>query len=206
MTCPYQCTQSHYSYFNLFAEHIHLISSVFIIYLNTVWLFGVTPVAYVRTNLGVLPIDNDSAYLLILLLLAAPTQKWGHTILLHPFPPWTPSFVVPIALMSRLTQFTHLCFGLPLFLLPGGTISSLSSDVFFVPPLHVSKPPQSRFPAPLCDILYIQSLPDVIISHMVSQCVVRPHAHLHIFVSVTSSFFSWEIVIGTLSIPYCIAG
>ena len=33
------------------------------------------------------------------------------------------TFVVPMALMSRLTQSIHLCFGLPLLLLPGGTIS-----------------------------------------------------------------------------------
>ena len=31
--------------------------------------------------------------------------------------------------------------------------------------------------------------------------VVWPHAHLHNFVSVTSSFFAWEIVIGSISIP-----
>ena len=48
-------------------------------------------------------------------------------------------------------------------------LQSLSSDVVLVPSLHVSKPPQSCFPTPLCYImLYLQSLPDVIISHMVS--------------------------------------
>ena len=30
---------------------------------------------------------------------------------------------------------------------------------------------------------------------------VWPHAHLHIFISVTSSSFTWEIVIGSISIP-----
>ena len=45
------------------------------------------------------------------------------TILLQPVLSWTSSFVVPMALMARLTQSTHLCFGLLLFL-PGGTISS----------------------------------------------------------------------------------
>ena len=29
---------------------------------------------------------------------------------------------------------------------------------------------------------------------------VWPHAHPHIFISVTSSFFAWELVIGTVSI------
>ena len=77
-------------------------------------------------------------------------------------------FVVPMALMFRLAQSIHICFGLPLILLPSGTISSLSSDVVLVWSFHVSKPPQSRFPASLCDILYTQSLPDVIISHLVS--------------------------------------
>ena len=33
-----------------------------------------------------------------------------------------------------------------------------------------------------------------------------PHAHLHIFISVTSSFFTCELVTGTVSIPYSIAG
>ena len=34
---------------------------------------------------------------------------------------------------------------------------------------------------------------------------VWPHAHPHIFISVTSSFFTWELVTGTVSIPYNIA-
>ena len=44
-------------------------------------------------------------------------------ILLQPVLSWTSSFVVPMDLMSRLTQSIHLCFGLPRFLLPGVTIS-----------------------------------------------------------------------------------
>ena len=35
---------------------------------------------------------------------------------------------------------------------------------------------------------------------------VWPHAHQHIFISVTSRFFTWELVIGTVSIPYSTAG
>ena len=49
-------------------------------------------------------------------------------------------------------------------------LQCLSSDVVLVSYLHTSEPPQSRFPAPLLDVLYLQSLADVIISHMVSQC------------------------------------
>ena len=32
------------------------------------------------------------------------------------------------------------------------------------------------------------------------------HAHLHIFISITSNFFTRELVTGTVSIPYIIAG
>ena len=44
------------------------------------------------------------------------------TILLQPVLPWTSSFVFLMSLMSRVTQSIHLCIGIPLFLLPGGTI------------------------------------------------------------------------------------
>ena len=45
------------------------------------------------------------------------------TILVQPVLSWTSFFVVPMGLMSRLTQSIQLCFGLHRFLLPGGTIS-----------------------------------------------------------------------------------
>ena len=78
----------------------------------------------------------------------------ANTILLQPVLSWTSSFVVPMAHMSRLTQSIHLCFVLPLFvlfLLPAGTISRV-----FLPTYSWSrlKPPQSCFPAPLCDIRF----------------------------------------------------
>ena len=44
-------------------------------------------------------------------------------ILLQPVLSWTSSFVVRMALVSRSMQSIHLCFGLPAFRLPGGTIS-----------------------------------------------------------------------------------
>ena len=91
------------------------------------------------------------------------------TILLQPVLSWTSSFVVPMALMSRLTQSIHFCFSLPRFLLPGGTI-------------------------------YAESFFRRILG------LVWPHAHLHFFISVTSSFFTWEIVTGTVSILYTTAG
>ena len=67
--------------------------------------------------------DNHNHLLALPLSCGVPAAA---TILLQPVLSWTSSFVVPIALMSRLTQSIHLCFGLPLLLhLPGGTISSV---------------------------------------------------------------------------------
>ena len=66
------------------------------------------------------------------------------TLLLQPVLSWTSSFVVPMAVMSRLTQSIHLCFGLPLFLLPGGTISRVFLPMYswsrlFTCPNHLSR-------------------------------------------------------------------
>ena len=63
-------------------------------------------------------------------------------------------------------------------------LQSLSSDVVLVSPLYVGKPPQFCFLAPLCDMLY---------------------HHMDISIVVTSSFFNWDPVSGTVSIPYSIA-
>ena len=63
-------------------------------------------------------------------------------------------------------------------------LQSLSSDVVLVSPLYVAKPPQFCFLAPLCDMLY---------------------HHMDISIVVTSSFFNWDPVSGTVSIPYSIA-
>ena len=43
-----------------------------------------------------------------------------------------------------------------------------SSHVFLFSSLYKLKPPQSRFHTPVCDLLYLHSLLDVLISHMVS--------------------------------------
>ena len=101
------------------------------------------------SNQMVCYIDISSTYLL---LLAAPTWLWCRCGR-HNSPPASSvmDLVFPMALMSRLTQSIHLCFGLPRFLLPGVTISSVSSYIVLVSPLYVAKPPESRFPAPLCD-------------------------------------------------------
>ena len=66
------------------------------------------------------------------------------TILLQPVLSWTSSFVVPIDIVSRLTQSIYLCFGLPLLLLlllliPGDTISRAFLPTYSWSHLVVSK-------------------------------------------------------------------
>ena len=78
-------------------------------------------------------------------------------------------------------------------------LQSLSSDVVLVSPLYVANPPQSCLPAPLRVSL------SLVLSFLTWYLSVWPHAHLHILISVTSSFFTWELVTGTVSIPYSIA-
>ena len=69
------------------------------------------------------------------------------------FPPASSVMKFPIALMSRLTQSVHLCFGLPLFLLPCFTIASVCCPTSLSRlSSYKSKSPRSSFPAPLCDV------------------------------------------------------
>ena len=148
------------------------------------------------------------ATLIILLLLTAPTWLWGRC-----GDTFSPASSV-IGFIFRRSDGSHVSvdtvhpsllrsssFSSPRW----SHLQSLSSDVFLVSPLDVAKLPQSCFPAPLCGVLYLQCLPDVTVSHMVSYNVWPP-AHLHIFISVTSRFFTWELVTGTVSIPYIIVG
>ena len=65
----------------------------------------------------------------------------------------------------------------------------------------MSKPHQSCFPVHLGDILFLQCVLYMLSFHTWS-ISVWPHAHLPIFISVTSSFFRWELVIGIVFIPY----
>ena len=117
-----------------------------------------------------------------------------HTILLQPVQSWTSSFAVPMALMFRLTQSIHLCFGLPRFLLPGGTISRV-----FLPTYSWSRlltwPNNLKLAFLYLSVMFSTSIPDVIVSHM------------H---TCTSSFLSPQISThgsyGTVSILYSIAG
>ena len=83
-------------------------------------------------------------------------------------------------------------------------LQSLSPDVVLVSPLYVAKPHQSCFPVPLCDTLYLPSLPDVIVSRMVSwRMAACPSAHLHFchFQFLHVGDCDWPC-----PIPYSIAG
>ena len=82
-------------------------------------------------------------------------------------------------------------------------LQSLSSGVFLVSPLYMSKSPQYCFPVPLCVILYHQSLPGVVVSNMVSYCVAAcSSVHLHF---CHFQFFTWDLITGTVSIRCSIA-
>ena len=83
-------------------------------------------------------------------------------------------FCCPDTLVCGLTQSMYLCFGLAhRLILPGVTISRVFLPTYywfclFTCPNHLS--PQSRFPEPVCDIIYLHYLPHILISQMVS-CV-----------------------------------
>ena len=146
---------------------------------------------------------------ILLLLLAAPTWLWGrcgrHS---------SPQASSVMDLVFRRSYGSHVSVDTvhPSQLRstslssPGWYhLQSLSSDAVLVSPLYVVNPPQSRFPGPLCDTLYLQSLLDVFVSRMVSKrAAACPSAHLHFchfqFLHVGA------IVTGTVSIPYSIAG
>ena len=114
-----------------------------------------------------------------------------------------------LALMSRLAQSIHLCFCLPRFLLPGGrpTISRVfllkySWSCLLTCPNHFSL--AIRHFSVMISTLSISLMSSFL---TMSWSLSRwPHAHLHIFISVTYSFFTWELVIDTVSIPNIIAG
>ena len=138
---------------------------------------------------------------LLLLLLAVPTLLWGRCGR-HNSPP--ASSVVDILL--RCSDGSHVrCHTIYPSLFwsssssPGRChLQCSSSHIFLFSSLYMPKPPQSRFRDPVCDLLYLHSLLDVLISQSLS---VWPHAHLHIFISATSNLFTWALVTGTVSIP-----
>ena len=141
-------------------------------------------------------------HFLLLLLLAAPTWLWDR-FFRHNSPP--ASSVMDF--IFRRSDGSHVSVDtVHPSLLRSSSLSSpgwyhlqsLSSFVVLASHLYVAKPHQSCFPVPLCDTLYLQFLLVVFVHHMVS--------HVQIFISATSSFFTRELVTGTVSVPYSIAG
>ena len=136
-----------------------------------------------------------------LLLLAAPTWLWGRCGRRN-----SPPASSVMDFIFRCSDGSHVPFDTvhPCLLRssslssPGWChLQSLSSDVVLVY-VYVAKSPRSRFPALPCLSLML--------SFLTWSLSVWPHAHLHIFISVISSFFMWELVTGTVFIPYSIAG
>ncbi len=118
----------------------------------------------------------------LLLLLAAPTWLWG-LYGKNNSPPASSvmdfsSFVVPMALVSRLTQSIHLCFGLPLFLLPGCTISRV-----FLPTYSWSRlfawPNHLNFAFLHISVMFSTFSFSLMTSFLTWSLSVWPHAHLH---------------------------
>ena len=88
------------------------------------------------------------------------------TMLLQPVLSCSPSSETPIiALMSALTHHSPSIFALVIHFF-FCHLQSLSSRIFLVSFSSHVHTTQSPFHAPLCDVLYIQSLPDVIIPHI----------------------------------------
>ena len=119
----------------------------------------------------------------------------ANTILLQPVLSCRPttSFVVPMALMSRLTQPIHYCFGLPRFLLPCGTISSVFRPTYSWSRLLTCSTHLNLAFLHLSVMFSTLSLSFLMASFRTCSLSVLLHVHLHIFMSVTSRFFTWVV-------------
>ena len=117
-----------------------------------------------------------------LLLLAAPILLWGRC----GKPNSHPASSVLDTIISRLTQSIHLCFRL--YLLPGCGVSSVCIQTLSFSP--VSCPNHL-----ILELLHLSVMFSTfslsLMSSFLTWCLsVWLHAHLHIFISVTSSFFT----------------
>ena len=117
----------------------------------------------------------------------------------------TSSSTTPTLSISSRTTSNHLFLGLPLFLLPGTSISSVllptySASLLFTCPYHCSLAPLIFSPN-----LAIFAVPRIY-SFLILSSLVTPSAHLTIFNSATSNFPTCLSVTATVSIPYIIAG
>ena len=107
--------------------------------------------------------------------------------------------------ISFRRQSIHLNLGLSLLLFAGGIASSvrlhtLCCSLLFTCPYHLS-----------WDVLHLTLMASTSTlsnksSFLTWSILVKPHAHLHIFISATCSFFTWLLVTGTVSMTYNMAG
>ena len=93
---------------------------------------------------------------------------------------------------------TRFCFGRPLFLLPDGSISRIflptnSWSRLFTWPYHIS------LAFLHLSVMFSAFSFSLMSSFLTWSLSVWQHAHMHIFISVTSSFFTSELVTGTVS-------
>ena len=112
--------------------------------------------------------------------------------------------LAPTFLISSLMLCMYILFGLPLFLFPGGIISSILcltyvSSLLLTWPYHRS--PRSLACSPR---LLVPNI--CLTSSFCTLCTrVSPYENLSIFIPATRILPSWAFVIGAVSIPYSMA-
>uniref|UniRef100_A0A3P8WWC6 Protease associated domain containing 1 n=1 Tax=Cynoglossus semilaevis TaxID=244447 RepID=A0A3P8WWC6_CYNSE len=115
------------------------------------------------------------------------------------------STLTPTICMSSLTTSIYLLFGLPLFLLPGSSISNILLPMYPLSllctcPNHLN----------LASLAFSPNLPVCVVplmtSFLILSILVTPKENLSIFISSTSSSTSCLLLIATISKPYIMAG
>ena len=115
------------------------------------------------------------------------------TILLQPVLSWTSSFVVLMALdhvpVLPVDTVPHLCFGFSRFLLTVGTISKVFLPTYSWYRL-LTCPNHHNLAYLHLSVMFSTLSLSLMSSFLTWSLSVWPHAHMHIFISVTSSFFT----------------
>ena len=83
-------------------------------------------------------------------------------------------------------------------------LQRLSSGTFLVSPLE--RPNHLSFAFVYLSVIFSTSSLSLILSFLTWFLSVWPHDHRYIFISVTSSFSTWDLITGNVSIPCSIAG
>ncbi|KAI5104455.1 sodium/calcium exchanger 1 isoform X3 [Silurus meridionalis] len=135
------------------------------------------------------------------------SDRKGVTTVDHrsPYPPSsTSASLTPTTCISSLTTSINLLLGLPLFLLPGGSILSILLLIYPMSlictcPNRLNLASLTLSPKrPTCAVPLINSI-------LILSIVVTPNEHLNIFSSATSSSTSCRLLNATVSKPYIIS-